>query len=250
MGTIVGSAVNPLTLTPALWIDFSDASTVTTVSGNISQVTDKSGNGLTFTQGTGVNRPSYPSSVLNGRSVARFDGANDILFRGSSNLGRNISGATIYSLQRPDVLNNAATNQGIFSVSNNGSVNRLYAYLSATNGYALAGGRTLDADSFNSASSNPLTASTANFEIYVSRFDYANTDLFLYNGTTLIGSTTSYQSATTTSNTASSAAAIGATVGGGQPFDGDIAEILVFHTAHDAATRQRVCSYLRNKWAI
>lgn len=60
-----------------LWLDFSDQSTVTTATG-IASVTDKSGNGRTFSQAVANNQPSY-TNTQNGRKVATFDGADDSL---------------------------------------------------------------------------------------------------------------------------------------------------------------------------
>jgi hypothetical protein len=61
----------------ALWLDSADQSTVTTATG-ISAVTDKSGNGRTFSQAVANNQPSY-TNTQNGRKVATFDGSNDSL---------------------------------------------------------------------------------------------------------------------------------------------------------------------------
>jgi hypothetical protein len=48
-----------------VWLDFADASTVTTVSGKISQVLDKSGNNHHASQSVDANRPTY-TNTLNG----------------------------------------------------------------------------------------------------------------------------------------------------------------------------------------
>jgi hypothetical protein len=61
------------------WWDFSDAATVTTASGAVSGVSDKSGNGHTATQGNVNNRPTYQLAARNAKNVARFDGLNDFL---------------------------------------------------------------------------------------------------------------------------------------------------------------------------
>lgn len=72
------SGFNPSRLADLeLWLDFSDQSTVTTATG-ISSVTDKSGNGRTFSQAVANNQPSY-TNTQNGRKVATFDGADDSL---------------------------------------------------------------------------------------------------------------------------------------------------------------------------
>lgn len=74
-----GQLWTPAAITTALWLDAADASTVTTVSGAVSQWNDKSGNGRNFTQGTAANRPAYTASALNGLPAVTPDGSNDWL---------------------------------------------------------------------------------------------------------------------------------------------------------------------------
>lgn len=62
-----------------LWLDATDSSTVTTVSGNVSEWKDKSGRGRTFSQTTANNRPALASNVFGSLSAIQFDGANDSL---------------------------------------------------------------------------------------------------------------------------------------------------------------------------
>ena len=69
----------PGLISTALWLDAADASTVTTVSGGVSQWSDKSGNARNFTQSTAGRRPTYTASALNGRSAVTPDGSNDWL---------------------------------------------------------------------------------------------------------------------------------------------------------------------------
>jgi hypothetical protein len=119
-----------------------------------------------------------------------------------------------------------------------------------TSGKSGAGGRRLDADTFASISSS-ASVSTSVFQIDTGVFDYANSDLFLYLNGVLEASSTTFQTAGSTSNTAANNMHIGSAVGGtAQYMNGDIAEILVFHAAHDAAIRQRVWEYLNNKWGL
>ena len=65
---------------PALWLDTFDLAAIVVVSGAVSQLTDKSGNGRHFTQGVAANRPTF-DSVLQPQSVL-WDGSNDALQRG------------------------------------------------------------------------------------------------------------------------------------------------------------------------
>lgn len=84
-----GSGFNPLALSPLLWLDASDASTLYTDSGLTTLVAadgdpvggwkDKSGNTRHATQASGTNKPAYKTAIKNGFSVVRFDGVNDVL---------------------------------------------------------------------------------------------------------------------------------------------------------------------------
>lgn len=56
----------PITANLQAWMDFTDLSQVTLVSGKVSQITDKSGNANTFAQGTAGNRMVYTQSLFQG----------------------------------------------------------------------------------------------------------------------------------------------------------------------------------------
>jgi hypothetical protein len=84
---------NPSLITTALWLDAADATTVTTVSGAVSQWNDKSGNARHATQSTAGNRPSYTTAGQNGRNVLTFDGSSDGL-----TLASNLSLGTEHSI--------------------------------------------------------------------------------------------------------------------------------------------------------
>lgn len=62
----------PAQITTAIWLDASDASTITESGGVVSQWDDKSGNGRHFTQSTVANRPTFESAVQNGLSAVKF----------------------------------------------------------------------------------------------------------------------------------------------------------------------------------
>ena len=70
---------NPSMISTALWLDAADASTVTTVSGNVSQWNDKSGNSRNAVQATSDSRPTYTANALNGKSVLTLDGTDDFM---------------------------------------------------------------------------------------------------------------------------------------------------------------------------
>jgi hypothetical protein len=72
--TVTASVVpfDPLSLSPVAWWDASDDSTITEVSGRISDWDDKSGNGWDLTQSTAGSRPSYTTAAINGLNVAEW----------------------------------------------------------------------------------------------------------------------------------------------------------------------------------
>jgi hypothetical protein len=80
----------PAEITTELWLDASDASTITIATG-VSQWDDKSGNGYHFTQATASAQPALSTAALNGLDVITFDGINDFLRNTSSSLAQPIN---------------------------------------------------------------------------------------------------------------------------------------------------------------
>lgn len=58
-----------------LWLDASDASTITLNGSTVSQWDDKSGNNRHATQATASNQPTYTTAGLNGKNVLTFSNA-------------------------------------------------------------------------------------------------------------------------------------------------------------------------------
>ena len=69
----------PANITTSLWLDASDASTITLNGSTISQWSDKSGNSRHATQGTASEQPVYSIAARNGLNCITFDGVNDSL---------------------------------------------------------------------------------------------------------------------------------------------------------------------------
>jgi hypothetical protein len=71
---------SPLDLSPALWLDASDTSTITLDTGSsVSNWADKSGNGYDMGQLTAINQPDSGTRTLNGLNVLAFSGSNQFL---------------------------------------------------------------------------------------------------------------------------------------------------------------------------
>lgn len=81
VSTRVSSWLNftPLSLQPELWLDASDKTTITEVSGAVSQWKDKSGNGRNYSQSTGSAQPTTGTVTQNGLNTIDFDGSADFL---------------------------------------------------------------------------------------------------------------------------------------------------------------------------
>jgi hypothetical protein len=81
---------DPSSLSPAFWLDASDAATTILSGGLVSEWRDKSGNGRHATQSNSGARPSYVANGLNGNAIIRFpDNGKSLSFAASySTVGR------------------------------------------------------------------------------------------------------------------------------------------------------------------
>jgi hypothetical protein len=80
VGVSTASSFSPLDLSPALWLDASDESTLSGPGGGaVSQWSDKSGNGNNVIQNTSADQPKTGIRTLNGMNVLDFDGTTQHL---------------------------------------------------------------------------------------------------------------------------------------------------------------------------
>jgi hypothetical protein len=228
-----------------LWLDAADVSTIAESSGAVSQWDDKSGNGYNVVQATGANQPKTGLVAQNGLNVIDFDGNDNLRRATATGLGRNVIGLTVYTVVKYDSLSG---NRAIIQAATGASSTITRFSVSSVASAFVVGGRTLDANSFVSVSSS--AKSTGVWYSQTGVFDYANTDLFQYVNGSVDGSTTSFQTATTTSDTESQNLVIGNVATFNQALDGSIAEIIVYHSAHDPLQRATVLGYLNNKWRL
>lgn len=108
LGVVASGFWSPLDLSPALWLDAADATTITEVAGAVSQWNDKSGNSNNFTQATGVSQPITGTRTQNGLNVLDFDGTNDFL-TGGNILNVGTGGVTMVGVAKLDVAPTTAT---------------------------------------------------------------------------------------------------------------------------------------------
>jgi hypothetical protein len=123
------NAWTPSQLTTALWLDISDSTTITTVSGGVSEWRDKSGNSRHASQSSVTLRPTITNNALNNLPLIVFDGVNDYMDIPTTILQTQSKPSIFYVFVR----NNAGSTDGyspeITVNSSNGSDNGSFHYV-------------------------------------------------------------------------------------------------------------------------
>ena len=227
VGVSTASAFSPLDLSPALWLDASDETTLSGPGGGaISTWSDKSGNGNNFTQNTSAYQPTSGTRTINGLNTLDFDA--DLL----ENSPVTLSGAqpiTVFVVAEPDAdqygrLLRAAGNTAELST----------AYL--TSGRMIeSAGTSLISSGSDYSSGTP----------YISRFTFDSTSSSIH----LNGISVASGDAGTTDLDNRTTMRFGAYEAGTQHFNGKIGEVIV--CADGALTAQQIAAteqYLTEKW--
>lgn len=255
MGTTYGPRTfTPLSLSPALWLDASDSSTLydsvtggslVAAGGTIARWEDKSGNGRHATQSISESRPTRQTSVRNGKDIIRLDGLNDhFIISNALSLLRNKQEGSIFSVCK--LSNGTNSDQTILNISRNGNASQLRLGLQLTTPPSVqqfrAGARRLDSDAFTGITS----PNNLNFNVIGSVAKYQSGQLFLrINGTQ---SQTNLPSSGNTSDTDSDAVEIAKI--GTNYLNGDIAELIVFNSTLSDSNIKIVERYLAGKYGI
>jgi hypothetical protein len=236
---------SPLDLSPALWLDAADTTTITESSGSVSQWDDKSGNARNLVQANSVIQPSTGTATINGLNVINFTGSGARrLARQNDNILQNVGGGTIFA-----VVNGTYSSAfGTFVlITTNNTASFARCYLGNNSGTITSGGRRLDDNAFQSVASASVTNNTP--VVAAAFYDYANAALRVSVNGTQTTRTGGFQTAGNTSNTASRIV-LGANDGAAEIFTGVIAEIIV--TARVLTTDEITSTenYLRTKWNV
>lgn len=231
------TAWNPSMIQTALWLDAADASTITTVSGAVSQWNDKSGNGRNATQSTAGNRPLLAAAGLNGKAVIDCDGTNDEL-----------SLANITSL--------TSVNQSLFVVAKRDNAAGR-TEISVSIGNSNTGEGVVDLPRWTDnvmysqvgyLANRPTPTSVITDQPYISSLTGGAIQLSYTNGTLIgTGTTQSTFSFSVTSGFIGSGSAVSTS---GRFFDGKIAEIVLLPVVANTTTRQKLEGYLAWKWGL
>jgi len=236
-----GGAFNPLSLSPLLWCDFSDASLLFTDAGStnvsadadaIYQANDKSGNGFNLVQSTLTKRPLYKTSTQNGLSSGLFASVlKSMLIDGISNAA---SDYTFIFAMSPDTLPTAQYDSYFFDTQS---------------------GRLILTHNFDTPTEIPKTqmydgtwrdfSITPTYDAQVMSFVLSSTAHVYRNGSASLGNAPYTQKAIggTTALMSRYSTDIGM-------WNGSLYEVLIYNSALSATDRGLVEEWLNNKWSI
>lgn len=228
-GAPVSSWLNftPLSLSPALWLDASDISTITSSNGAVSQWNDKSSNGRNVSQGTSTAQPTTGVNTQNGLNVITFDGSDWL----KTAVSTTNAVATIFG-----VGNHTSTALGgrfMCGYSGLGFQTTLYPYPTVQSSGLYAG----FADVFGPA--NSVAANKYYFSTW--RLNGTSSQVFVNGRGGTVGNP---------GGLPASLGTVGARGDNALPFIGHIAEIIVVFSAVDENTRIVVENYLQKKWSV
>lgn len=271
-------AWTPASISSALWLDFSDTSTLFDATAGGSAVTngvgiaraeDKSGNGRHFTQSTAGARPTYTTGLQNSLGGAVFDGGDSLSHSTASTWTfLHSAQSTIFIVQKSGTVadpgaiyvwlgNNGGTssNRGVFFAYDDRNV--LTGMTDAFNCLcSVGGGISAYASSNNTASAivtdfrNVLTPNT--HQICTITSDPTNATAASrvkvgVNGGTLVGNSERTGTASTSAPTFN--LQIGETNGVGRMV-GNILELIILDYAASTTVRQQTEGYLAWKWGL
>lgn len=251
MGSFSPPTWTPADVTTQLWYDANDASTITIAGGEVSEWRDKSGNARHMNGGILGFRPTLIAGGLSGKNTIRFAGTNDSMISNGaplSGLLQNVNGYLIGIVRKHTTVPTVARTIIVISVSGSGNA-RAVVEGGRTSGKTGAGGRRLDAGSFQSVPSTTNIGS--GFDVVTVHVDFSSTLCQIYLNGLLDASEASFQSSGLTSNTTPNRVVLGAN--GGQNADwfaGDIAEIVVMNGVQTSLVRQDMEDYLAYKWGL
>ncbi|WP_152051821.1 phage head closure protein [Tautonia marina] len=221
----------PVTSGLRLWLSSSVAEYIVSSGGLVSQWTDRSGNGNHLTQGTAVNQPTTGTRTLNGRNALDFDGTNDFMLLPSAL--HSIPGAnnTVFVVALSDTGAGSGGAQAL-----------------------LRGDTTNFQMQFNPGSARIENRNHTSTNVFTTVTKNATANIFAQcrNGSALTAcfNTTQTVNASGANNVTVTGIGLGGSATGTQPFNGLIAEVLVYNRALTLAEANQVATFLKDKWNV
>ena len=232
------------------WYDFSDVSTLFTDSARttavtadgdaIGGVTDKSGNARHLGNTDGTDRPLYKINIQNGRSVARTDGVNDLLY---TTFASTISPAQFYAILAIDIIGAFPSGGVAMELRRSTSTSPIFTILAETTWKVR---HRNNAATILTIDSGDTTTATVILE-YI--WDGSNLDMYK-NGASIV------TPASATGTTTIDVLTIGASYvpSAGTPksafTNANQCEFIYFSSVPSAENRTLLRNYLNSKWAV
>jgi hypothetical protein len=237
---VFGKLWTPAEITTALWLDAADSSTISTVSGAVSQWNDKSGNSRHVRQATVGYRPTLSAGGFNSLNAISFNGSSGFLSSASSLT----SGTYAGDLCAYWVATRNGTTGTILT-------ERLSTQVCTSGWSQSASNYFISSDGVNSTSNHQITASS--FALLgsgggiVAHFHVSGLRDVLY----VNGSQVTVTIGTATSITGSAGFRIGRREGLNTNFwNGLICELVVSLSSQTTTQRQLIEGYLAHKWGL
>lgn len=182
------------------------------------------------TQGTSGSKPTYKSAIQNGLAIIRFDATDDFL--DADGVAQSSRDFSIVAVCYKSAL---ATNTPLFSMGS-GIVEVMYPFDNGLGNFP----RWYLGDNYGFGSGADRSGA---FRVFEFNAVSSTSHKVYYNGA-LLGTETSSHSGSQT------VARIGGLYSGGQPFGGDIGDLMVFSPALDATGRANLYTALQTRWGI
>ena len=239
---------DPSLISTALWLDAADVSTVTTVSGGVSQWNDKSGNGRNASQGTSGSRPTVVTASQNSLNGISFDGVDDRLVFSSALLSATHS---LFILFKPTIEAAIGTVFGQWQAGQTGryvwSVNQNCGGVPTSGQFNFFNASTTEGACTGAGAGLTTDVSISNTATLVSSISTTGSEQWK-----LLKNGTEWDSATITSVFTGVNSSLGSVnaADGTSPYDGVIYEVIHLASYASTDTRQRIEGYLAHKWGL
>jgi len=234
-----------------VWLDASDASTITLNGSNVTQWDDKSGNGWDMSQSTSSAQPLLVTDALNGKPVIQTDGG-DRLDNTTSSLFRNVGTATWVAVAKHPVATgpgNAALLMCSRGDANNSTRFMLTANPSPGGAFMGVAGRRLDIDGFQAIASSTARIVDTWF-IEIGQADYTNAQANHWTNGAQDLTASTFQTAGNTSDTDPESVNVFGSTNLLAPAGTEIAEGIAIEGPLSTEDRQKLEGYLAWKWGL
>ena len=223
-----------------LWLDAADTDTITDTTGSVTQWDDKSPNQYHFAQGTGAEQPTTDSVTTAGKNVIDYDGTDDNVELASAALRTALSINTdqsVFFVFKAD--STSGTQVPLISANTAGDDWYVITLINNNLSTAFFNGAT-----YTNGQGKSSFTDTTNYNVLTAIYDQAGASTAArLNGTAFTG-------AVSGNGAGNLQTTIGSRAGATSPFNGQIAEIIIYDSQLSDANRDKIEAYLGQKWGI